>query len=91
MLIVNNFPHVGYLIYLLSFTEPNISCVLVVKNDTITFYHEGKYHKKKIIIERPDVYGFDRGFVVVKTNKIIVENNFKTEFYRIKNIKKLSE
>jgi hypothetical protein len=80
---------VRYIIYLLSLTEPQVSCVLVVENDTILFYHEGKYHKKKIIIEKPDTYGFDRGFVVVKTNKIIVENNFKTEFYRIRKLKKI--
>jgi hypothetical protein len=61
---------------------------MVIKPDSVYFYHSGKYQTKKLILTKEFVYGFEMGFILVKTNRVIIENNHKTEFYRIKKIVK---
>ena len=70
--------------YLLSFSDPKVSTVLVIERDSIFFYHNSIYQKKMIVHKTPTVYVFeDAGFVYIRKNKVVVEYRNKTEFHRI--------
>ncbi len=77
-----------YIIYLLSFTEPKQSTIVLIENDSIMFYSDG-YHKERLLWYREDSrYVFSGGFVVIKTNKVLIEWDRKLKKHKIRNVAK---